>query len=59
MSKEDEVKDFEKRLARVIKDFISNNYPQDAEAGEPTITKSHTYNNKVTYSILVTVQKTS
>ena len=59
MSKEDEVKDFEKGLARVIKDFISNNYPQDAEAGEPTITKSHPYNNKVTYSILVTVQETS
>lgn len=59
MSKEDEVKDFEKRLARVIKDFISNNYPQDAEAGEPTITKSHPYNSKVTYSILVTVQETS
>ena len=59
MSKEDEVKDFEKRLARVIKDFIGNNYPQDAEAGEPTITKGHPYNNKVTYSILVTVQETS
>lgn len=59
MSKEDEVKDFEKRLARVLKDFISNNYTQDAEAGEPTITKSHPYNNKVTYSILVTVQETS
>lgn len=59
MSKEDEVKDFEKRLARVINDFINNNYPQDAEAGEPTITKSHPYNNKVTYSILVTVQETS